>query len=134
MIRNTSLLSSPQCSTRSALERNFRAKANSKKPKKTLVVVIQPPDLGSEESKFGNKANTTKGSASESPNPAIPAVSCIAPPSAESDPAKSDPKIGPVQENDTIAKVSAIKKIPIIPPIFEALSIFVLHDAGRVIS
>ena len=35
---------------------------------------------------------------------------------------KDEPIIGPVHENDTIAKVKAIKKIPMDPPIFVALS------------
>ena len=49
-------------------------------------------------------------------------------------PAKRDPKIGPVQENDTIAKVSAIKKIPISPPIFEPESALFPHLLGSVSS
>ena len=116
------------------MERNLRAKANSKKPKNTLAVVIHPPDLGREFNKEGKRAKITKGNAKESPKPAIPKESCIAPPSEEREPAKREPKIGPVQEKETIAKVSAIKKIPIIPPILEALSILVLHEAGSVIS
>jgi hypothetical protein len=96
-------------------------------------VVIHPPDLGKELSQDGNKAKSTKGKAKESPKPAIPKVSCMAPPE-ESEPAKRDPKIGPVQEKDTIAKVSAIKKIPIIPPTLEALSILFPQEDGRVIS
>ena len=112
----------------------MNAKASSKKPKNTFAVVIQPPERGKEFNKLGKRAKTKNGNANERPKPAIPVVNCIAPPSAESEPAKSEPKIGPVQEKDTIAKVSAIKNIPIIPPIFEALSIFVLQEAGRVIS
>ena len=130
---NTSRLSSPQCCTKSALERNLSAKASSKKPKNTLAVVIHPPDFGKELSQEGKRAKSTKGKANESPKPAIPKVSCIAPPE-ESEPAKSEPKIGPVQENDTMAKVNAIKKMPMIPPTLEALSILFPHEAGKVIS
>jgi hypothetical protein len=34
------------------------------------------------------------------------------------------PKIGPVQENETITKVNAIKKIPMIPPASSAFEIY----------
>lgn len=71
-------------------------------------------------SAFGNKAKSAKGKASANPNPVIPNVSCIAPPSEVKLPANKEPKIGPVQENETIAKVSAMKKIPI-PPFNEEL-------------
>ena len=37
----------------------------------------------------------------------MPTVNCMAPPFVESDPANKEPRIGPVQENDTSAKVSA---------------------------
>ena len=47
--------------------------------------------------------------------PAIPAVNSIAPDSAEREPASRVPKIGPVQEKETIARVTAMKKIPINP-------------------
>ena len=43
---------------------------------------------------------------------ALPTVNWSAPPSAVREPASSDPKIGPVHEKDTMAKVSAIKNIP----------------------
>lgn len=93
-----------------------------------------PPDFGSEFNQLGNKANNANGNASATPKPAIPAVSCIAPPSAVSDPANNDPKIGPVQEKETKARVTAIKKMPTIPPILEALSILLLHEEGKVSS
>ena len=37
------------------------------------------------------------------------------PPSAESEPANNEPRMGPVHEKETIAKVRAIKKMPILP-------------------
>src|SRR5690554_4339686 len=129
---NSSRLISPQPCTKSAFDKNFSAKANSKNPKTTLIVLSQPPDFGSEFNQLGKRAKRAKGKANATPNPTIPAVSCIAPPSAVSEPAKSEPKIGPVQENETIAKVRAIKKIPMIPPIFEALSILFPHELGKV--
>ena len=109
---NTSLLRRPQWETKSALDKNLRASASSKNPKTTLTVVIQPPDLGIEFKAFGNKANKANGKAKAKPKPNIPKVSWIAPPSEVKLPASKDPRIGPVQEKETIASVSAIKKIP----------------------
>ena len=42
--------------------------------------------------------------------------------------------IGPVHENETRAKVKAIKKIPTIPPLSAARSERLTQDEGRVIS
>ena len=67
---------------------------------------------------MGNNAKSPKGKPKATPKPNIPALSCIAPPSAVNEPANKVPKIGPVQEKETIAKVSAMKKIPI-PPLKE---------------
>src|SRR5690606_19137870 len=44
------------------------------------------------------------------------------------------PKIGPVQEKDTKAKVKAIKKIPNTPPTCEAESALLVNELGNVIS
>ena len=70
--KNTSLLSSPQCCTRSALDKNLKAKANSKKANTFLTVSNQPPDLGKLCSHCGNIANKEKGKARANPKPAIP--------------------------------------------------------------
>ena len=115
----TSRFSKPQWETRSALDKNFRANASSKNPNTTLTVVIHPPDFGKAFNAFGNKAKSAKGKASAKPKPVIPTVSCIAPPSVVKLPASRDPKIGPVHEKETMAKVSAIKKIPMPPFILE---------------
>ena len=40
------------------------------------------------------------------------------------------PTIGPVQEKDTNARVNAIKKMPINPPLSDALSLLLTQDAG----
>ena len=40
------------------------------------------------------------------------------------------PTIGPVQEKDTNARVNAIKKMPIKPPLSDALSLLLTQDAG----
>ena len=131
---NTSLFKSPQCSTKSALDKNLKAKANSKKPKTTFVVFNHPPDFGKEFNQLGNNANKAKGKAKANPNPVIPAVNCVAAPVEVIDPANNDPKIGPVQEKETMAKVNAIKKIPINPPVLEAVSILFPQELGKVIS
>ena len=86
--------------------------ANSRKPKTTFTDVNHPPDFGSECDQFGNIAKMANGRASPSPKPAIPKVNCIAPPLFDSAPTNKEPKIGPVQEKETIASVSAMKKIP----------------------
>ena len=130
--KKTSILSKPQCLTRSAFERNLKASASSKKPRTTFVVFSQPPDLGNALSKFGNIANKAKGRPRASPKPPIPAVSCHAPPSAVREPAKRDPSIGPVHEKETIDKVRAMKKIPRKPPIPSPLVVELVHFDGKV--
>ena len=117
MPKKTSIFNIPQCCTRSALDKNLNASASSKNPKITLVVLSHPPDFGNALSMFGNMAKSANGSPSATPNPPIPAVSCHAPPSEDNEPAKSEPKIGPVHENETIESVRAIKNTPKIPPI-----------------
>ena len=131
---NTSLSSRCICKTKSACDKNLNANANSKNPKTTFTVFNQPPDFGKEFNQLGNSANKAKGKANANPNPVIPAVNCVAPPSEVKELANKEPKIGPVQEKETIAKVNAIKKIPIIPPIEEAESILFPQELGSVIS
>ena len=129
---NISLFKSPQCPTKSAFDRNFKANANSRKPKITLILFIHPPDLGIDWSALGKTANKANGKANAAPKPPIPTVSCIAPESEDKELASKDPKIGPVQENETIAKVSAIKKIPKTPPPDAAVSDLLPHPLGKV--
>ena len=132
MTRKTSIFNKPQCLTRSALDKNLKASANSKKPKTTFVVLSQPPDLGRALSMFGNIAKSVKGKPRAKPKPPIPAVNCQAPPSLDKDPAKSEPKIGPVHEKETMDNVSAIKKTPTIPPKFSPLLVKLVQREGRV--
>src|SRR5918993_406075 len=115
--KKTSRFKIPQCSTRSAFDRNLTARASSRKPKTILTDVSHPPERGREFNQLGNKANNPKGKASARPNPVMPIVSCIAPPLVERDPARSEPNIGPVHEKDTRASVSAIKNMPPRPPV-----------------
>ena len=81
-----------------------------------MTVFNHPPDFGSELKKPGKAANKPKGKAKPIPKPAIPEVSCQAPPSEDKAPTSKVPNIGPVQEKETKAKVRAIKNTPIIPP------------------
>ena len=118
--------------TRSALDKNLNANANSKKPKTTLTVLSQPPDLGKEFSHPGNAANKAKGRAIAIEKPSIPITGAIPPLEAAS--TNKVPTIGPVQEKDTIAKANAIKNMPIMPPLSALLSIVVPQEAGKVIS
>ena len=80
-----------------------------------MIVFSQPPDFGSLLRTFGNMANKAKGNPRARPKPPIPAVNSHAPESPESEPANRVPRIGPVQEKETIANVNAIKKIPMNP-------------------
>jgi hypothetical protein len=68
--------------------------------------------------------------ADEKPN--IPIIGAIPPFDADS--TNRVPTIGPVQENDTIAKANAIKKIPIKPPLSACESTLVAQELGNVIS
>ena len=131
---NTSRFKRSQWATRSALDKNLKAKANSKNPRITLVVFNQPPELGIDFNQFGNKANKVKGSAKAIPKPVIPALNCMAPPLAVQPPANSDCHKGPLHENATVARGRAIKKIPMNPPTFEAVSILSPQELGKVIS
>ena len=129
--RKISIFTNPQCFTKSAFERNLRARANSKNPKTTFTLFIQPPDFGSLFNRPGNAANRPKGKANAKPNPPIPTVNCIAPADDDIVPAKRDPNIGPVQENDTKASVRAMKNMPNIPPTPSAELALFVHDSGR---
>ena len=111
----SSIFNKFQWATKSALDKNLSASANSINPRQTFIVFNQLPDFGICSSTFGNIANKAKGKPNAKPKPAIPAVNSQAPESPLSDPARSVPKIGPVHENETIAKVNAIKNIPIKP-------------------
>ncbi len=99
-----------------------------------MVVFNHPPDFGNECNQFGNKANKAKGKANDKPKPVIPAVNWVAPPSEVNEPANNEPKMGPVHENETMANVNAIKKIPKYPPTEDAESILSPQELGKVIS
>ena len=127
---NSSLFSNPHCFTKSALEKNFNAKANSINPKTTFTTVSHPPDFGKALSKLGKMANRAKGMPRPIPKPDMAGVMSF---ELEILP-KTKPSTGPVQENDTMAKVSAIKKIPLILPILLFSSTLLAIEAGKLIS
>ena len=101
-------------------------------PKTIFTSVIHPPERGKDCNQFGKSANSPKGKPNASPKPAAPTVSGQAPCSAT--PTNKVPRMGPVQENETIAKVEAIKKIPPILPNPARESIRLAKPAGRPIS
>src|SRR5580698_4949849 len=131
---NNSRFIIPHCSTRSAFDKNFMAIANSKNPKTTFTELSQPPDFGSACNHPGNIANKANGNAKPNPNPPIPKLNCIAPPLLDTAPANKEPKIGPVHEKETTARVSAMKKMPakFPSPDFEPAALVTLP--GNVIS
>ena len=114
------------------MDKNLKARASSRNPRKTFTVFNQPPDLGREFNQPGKAANNPKGRARAKENPNIPTNGPIPPIVAAS--TRRVPTIGPVQEKETSAKVKAMKKIPINPPLSEAESALLIHEFGSVIS
>ena len=108
---NNSLSRRWSCNTRSAFDKNLKASAISKNPSVTLTEFNQPPDCGREFNQPGNAAKIANGIAIASEKPNLPMIGPKYPPEAAS--TKRVPTIGPVQENETKAKVNAMKKMPI---------------------
>ena len=71
-LRNTSRSNNLHPLERSALDKNFNANANSKKPSVTFTALSQPPDFPKIFSFPGKNAKNAKGKASASENPNIP--------------------------------------------------------------
>ena len=69
---NTSLSRMRQPFTRSALDKNFKARASSKKPRETFTAFNQPPAFPSIFMLPGKNANNAKGKANAIENPSIP--------------------------------------------------------------
>ena len=132
MARKTSLSKKCNCKTKSALDKNLKAKANSKNPRTTFTVFNQPPDFGNAFSQPGKAANKENGNAIAIENPNIPTIGAIPPFEAAS--TNKVPTIGPVHENDTIAKPNAMKKIPISPPLSACESTLFANAFGSMIS
>ena len=117
----------------STFDKNFKAKANSIKPKVTFTEFNHPPDLGIEFNHDGNMANKVNGKANEMENPNIPINGPMYCPLFAASTNKV-PMSGPVHENDAMANTTAMKKIPIKPPLSAFASAFVDHELGNVIS
>ena len=132
MARKTSRSSQCNCKTKSAFDKNLKAKASSKKPSETLTELSHPPDFGNDFSQFGNKANSINGKAKALEKPSMPITGAMPP--FEADSTSNVPTIGPVHEKDTIAKANAMNKIPIMPPLSACLSIEFAHELGNIIS
>ena len=132
MAKNNSLSNQCNCNTKSAFDKNLKARANSKKPKTTLTEFNHPPDFGNVFNHPGNIANNINGKANALENPSIPTIGAIPPFEAAS--TNKVPIIGPVQENETIAKAKAINSIPTIPPLSACLSTLLAHELGNIIS
>ena len=130
--RNISLSKICNCNTKSTLDKNLKAKANSKNPSDTLTVFNQLPDFGNEFNQPGNMANSIKGKAIADEKPSIPIIGPMPPNCAAS--AIKVPTIGPVQEKDTIASANAINKIPTKPPRSACLSTLLAQEFGSTIS
>ncbi len=133
MARNNSRSNQCACHTKSAVDKNFKANANSKNPRVTFTVFNQPPDEGKEFNHPGKAAKRVNGMAKARENPNIPTAG---PSSEPFDPASTSnvPIIGPVQEKLTKLKVKAMKKMPSIPPLLDASSALFTQLDGRVIS
>src|SRR6478609_10331748 len=132
MAMKTSLSNKCNCNTKSALDKNLKAKANSKKPKNTFTVFNHPPDFGNVFNQPGNIAKSMNGKAKANEKPNIPTSGAIPPFEAAS--TNRVPTIGPVHENETIAKAKAMNKIPIIPPLSAWLSTLFAQEFGNMIS
>src|SRR5574344_2323814 len=113
---NTSRSSRCQPYAKSATDRNFRAKANSKNPKTTLTALSQPPDLGMAFSHDGNRAKMLNGKAKAKANPNIPIVGASIEFFVETSTSKV-PMMGPVHEKETTTKVNAMSKMLKIPDV-----------------
>src|SRR5690606_1824234 len=128
MARNSSLSNQCNCNTRSALERNLKARASSKKPKKTFTEFSHPPDFGREFNHPGKSAKNIKGSASAKEKPSMPIMGAIPPLPAAS--TNKVPTMGPVQEKETMARARAMNNIPMTPPLTACLSTLFAHEYG----
>src|SRR5690554_4770351 len=133
MAIKTSLVRMPNWSTRSAFDKNLKARASSRKPRTTFTELSHPPDCGREFIQPGKAANNPNGNASAREKPNIPTSGPEVPPTYAASTNKV-PMIGPVQEKDTNANVKAIKNIPINPPRSAFLSTLLMNELGSVIS
>ena len=133
MMRKGSILNIPQFCTMSAVDRNFIARAISKKPSDFFTVSNHPPDFGIDCIILGNTANNINGKANAIENPSMPTKGLngntpkrVLPfPNAAS--TNRFPTKGPVQLNETMTSVNAIKNMPIYPPREAKASVLFAH-------
>ena len=127
----TSRLIKPHWPTESATDKNLSEKASSRNASTTFTEFSQPPDLGIEPSIEGKTASNVNGMASATEKPVIPIIGeSLLPDTAAS--TSNVPMIGPVHENETNTKTSAIRNTPMNPPVLSALlSIAVVQLEGN---
>ena len=101
------------------------------KPSTTFTVFIQLPLL-SLVSRDGKRARIVNGRANATEKASMVTIGVQNSPSV--DLMRTVPTIGPVHENDTSTRVSAMKKIPISPPLSAFLSDLFTSDVGSTIS
>src|SRR6056297_1036565 len=111
---------------------NLNENAKIINPSTTLTVFIHPPDLGNPFNIRGNIANKVNGKAKANPKPNIPIRgSKISPAAAFT---SNAPTMGPVQLNETITKVKAIKNEARNPPLSTCRSDLFANPEGKTIS
>ena len=101
------------------------------KPSTTLTLFIQAP-LFIFFIRDGNIARIVNGRANAIEKASIVTIGVQNSPWV--DLIRTEPTIGPVQENDTSTRVSAMKKMPASPFLSEFLSLLLTSDEGSVIS
>ena len=112
MAKKISLSKIPQWYDKSAVDKNFKAKPISKKPKTTFTEFNHPPDFGSEVNQLGKMANMVNKSANDNEKPNMATIGVKRSVSMETN---RVPIRGPVHENETSDKVNAIKNRPTKP-------------------
>ena len=96
----------------------------------TLSWFIHAPDLGAFLSHEGKRAKSVKGRARARANPNIPTTGAIHCPEVAKS-TSSSPTMGQVHENETMARVNAMRNIESTPPVAVALlSTLLAHDDG----
>ena len=118
----------------SAVERNLRAAASSRKPIAPLSVVSHAPLFGSRANSPGNKDSNTNGSANAVLKTNIPMIGFTnaAAPVAFAARTNRLPTIGAVQVNADTTKVKPMPRMPSVEPFLDALSCWIFE--GRRIS
>ena len=102
---------------RSALDKNLKARNNSKTPRATFKSFIQTPERGKRVITDGKTAKRVKGTARPSPKP-LKTIRISNPTDSELEARRlprAVPSIGPVHEKETSTRVNAIKTIAIRP-------------------